>query len=366
VTDLTAQKDNPSVSVPVTAGAGIPADLTNPRLDDDIYRPLESFPTFRWWLALAATGSLATLFVVCLVITVGEGIGRWGVNQPVGWGFAIINFVFWIGIGHAGTLISAILYVLRQPWRTSISRFSEAMTIFAVIVALQFPLFHTGRPWNAVLWLVPLYNDMSVYQNFRSPLIWDVFAVGTYGLVSMMFWYIGLMNKLIIATSLMIGYSYVMELFMSWYSGQGLEWYVVVNRAMGVRPSPMGTVTLTGGAVGLVLAVLMTGGLSVFQYPVRIGGKPLFSWQAFVPIFFELFVLLATLSTFVALIVMCKLGRWHSPLHDSGVMKEITCGQFAIVLRGPAAPSDDPALEQARRLLADCGCRDIRPLMEEA
>lgn len=139
-----------------------------------------------------------------------------------------------------------------------------------------------------------------------------------------------------------------------------------LDRAMGLRPSPMGTVTLTGGGVGFVLAVLMTGGLSVFQYPLRIGGKPLFSWQAFVPIFFELFVLLATLSTFVALIVMCKLGRWHSPLHDTGVMKEITCDQFAIVLRGDAATEDQPALEKARRILADCGCPDVRPLMEEA
>jgi len=318
-------------------------------LDDDIYRPLESFPTARWWAAFAVTGTLALVFVLCLYITVARGIGTWGANQPVGWAFAITSFVFWIGIGHAGTLISAILYVLRQTWRTAISRFSEAMTIFAVLVALQFPLFHTGRPWLAIFWLIPYPNDMSLYQNFRSPLEWDVFAVGTYALVSLMFWYIGLipdlasardragdplrkflyglaslgwsgsarawnhyekayilfaglatalvisvhsvvsfdfaaallpgwhstifppyfvagaifsgfamvaslvlimrkmfrlkhvvtlehvelMNKIIIATSLMVGYSYAMEVFMSWYCGLESEWFQTIDRAFG-------------------------------------------------------------------------------------------------------------------------------------
>ena len=119
------------------------------RLDDDINRPLESFPTTRWWMALGFTGTLALVGLVSVVITVVVGIGTWGNNTPVGWGWAITNFVFWIGIGHAGTLISAILYLLRQKWRTGIARFAEAMTLFAVICALQFPLIHTGRPWLA-------------------------------------------------------------------------------------------------------------------------------------------------------------------------------------------------------------------------
>ncbi len=171
-------------------------DVTLQQLDDDINRPLESFPTIRWWIAISLTGALAVVFIYCLVITVAKGIGVWGNNQPVGWGWAIINFVFWIGIGHAGTLISAILFLLRQRWRTGIARFAEAMTVFAVICALQFPLFHTGRPWRAFYWLLPLPNANDIWVNFRSPLLWDVFAVSTYGLVSIMFWYTGLIPDL--------------------------------------------------------------------------------------------------------------------------------------------------------------------------
>jgi Ni/Fe-hydrogenase subunit HybB-like protein len=125
-----------------------------------------------------------------------RGVGIWGVNIPVGWGFAIINFVWWIGIGHAGTLISAILLLLKQGWRTSINRFAEAMTIFAVMCAGLFPLVHTGRPWLAAYWLFPYPNSMSIWPQFRSPLIWDVFAVSTYFTVSLIFWYTGLIPDL--------------------------------------------------------------------------------------------------------------------------------------------------------------------------
>jgi molybdopterin-containing oxidoreductase family membrane subunit len=120
------------------------------------------------------------------------GIGIWGNNVPVGWAFDIINFVWWIGIGHAGTLISAILLLFRQQWRTSINRFAEAMTLFAVMCAAMFPLLHTGRPWLAAYWLFPIPNTMELWPQFRSPLIWDVFAVSTYGSVSALFWYTGL------------------------------------------------------------------------------------------------------------------------------------------------------------------------------
>ena len=125
-----------------------------------------------------------------------KGTGIWGVNLPVGWGFAIINFVWWIGIGHAGTLISAILLLLKQGWRTSINRFAEGMTIFAVMCAGIFPLIHTGRPWLAAYWLFPYPNSMGVWPQFRSPLIWDVFAVSTYFTVSLLFWYVGLIPDL--------------------------------------------------------------------------------------------------------------------------------------------------------------------------
>jgi molybdopterin-containing oxidoreductase family membrane subunit len=124
-----------------------------------------------------------------------EGIGVWGLNNPVGWGYAIVNFVFWVGIGHAGTLISAILFLFRQKWRTGINRFAEAMTIFAVMCALIFPGIHIGRQWLAY-WLFPLPNSMAMWPNFRSPLLWDVFAVGTYFTVSLLFWYVGMIPDL--------------------------------------------------------------------------------------------------------------------------------------------------------------------------
>jgi len=328
-----------------------PADQPSParQLDDDINRPLESFPTVRWWFAISVTGTLAAWFFACFSYTIATGIGSWGNNNPVGWGWAITNFVFWIGIGHAGTLISAILFLLRQRWRTGVARFAEAMTIFAVICALQFPLIHTGRPWLAWYWLLPLPNANGIWVNFRSPLMWDVFAVSTYGIVSLMFWYTGLlpdlatardrarngyrklfygllslgwngsnrswshyekayllfaglstplvlsvhsvvsfdfavsvvpgwhstifppyfvagaifsgfamvatliillrwmfhlghiitrqhldlMNRIIIATSLMVGYSYLVEFFIAWYGGVAYERYAFVNRALG-------------------------------------------------------------------------------------------------------------------------------------
>jgi len=337
---------NPSLLAPASLFDG---EVTLERLDEDIYRPMESFPTVRWWLAISCTGALSSIFALCAGITVMKGIGMWGNNAPVAWGWAIVNFVFWIGIGHAGTLISAILFLFRQRWRTGVARFAEAMTVFAVICALQFPLLHTGRPWLAMFWLIPYPNDQGIYQNFRSPLEWDVFAVSTYGLVSVMFWFTGLipdlatardrakhpfrkfvygllslggkgsnrawshyekayllfaglstplvlsvhsivsfdfavsvvpgwhttifppyfvagaifsgfamvatliivmrkmfrlkhlitdnhlelMNKIIIATSLMVGYAYAMEFFMAWYSGAALERYVFLNRALG-------------------------------------------------------------------------------------------------------------------------------------
>ena len=149
-----------------------------------------------WWvsllIAMAMAGGLGTAIIGLLFV----GIGLWGPNVPVGWGMDIINFVWWIGIGHAGTLISAILLLFKQKWRNSINRFAEAMTLAAVLCALQYPLFHTGRPWLAFYWLLPYPNTMDLWPNFRSPLIWDVFAVSTYGTVSLLFWYVGLIPDL--------------------------------------------------------------------------------------------------------------------------------------------------------------------------
>ncbi len=148
-----------------------------------------------WFLGFAGAFTLLMLMMYAITYTLVIGTGVWGINVPVGWGFAIINFVWWIGIGHAGTLISAILLLLRQDWRTSINRFAEAMTLFAVACAGIFPLLHTGRPWLAY-WLLPYPNTMGMWPQFRSPLVWDVFAVSTYGTVSLLFWYVGLIPDL--------------------------------------------------------------------------------------------------------------------------------------------------------------------------
>ena len=148
-----------------------------------------------WLLGLGFGAGLVMVLLATVTMLLAKGIGIWGNNVPVGWAFDITNFVWWIGIGHAGTLISAILLLLNQTWRNSISRFAEAMTLFAVMCAGMFPLLHTGRPWLAY-WMFPYPNSMGVQPQFRSPLIWDVFAVSTYATVSLMFWFVGLLPDL--------------------------------------------------------------------------------------------------------------------------------------------------------------------------
>jgi Ni/Fe-hydrogenase subunit HybB-like protein len=148
-----------------------------------------------WLVGFGLAFMLVMLLLYSIAYLLAAGVGIWGVNIPVAWGFAIINFVWWIGIGHAGTLISAILLLLHQEWRTSINRFAEAMTLFAVACAGIFPLIHLGRPWF-FYWLIPYPNTMGVWPQFRSPLVWDVFAVSTYATVSFLFWYVGLIPDL--------------------------------------------------------------------------------------------------------------------------------------------------------------------------
>lgn len=148
-----------------------------------------------WFVGLGIGFALVMVLLWSLTVLLVKGVGIWGLNVPVGWGFAIINFVWWIGIGHAGTLISAILLLVKQEWRTSINRFAEAMTLFAVACAGIFPLIHVGRPWLAY-WLLPYPNTMAMWPQFRSPLLWDVFAVSTYATVSLLFWYVGLIPDL--------------------------------------------------------------------------------------------------------------------------------------------------------------------------
>jgi len=372
------------------------------RLDDDILRPVESFPTALWGVSITITGLMALLGMLAMGYTVVTGIGAWGNNNTIGWGWAITNFVFWIGIGHAGTLISAILYLLRQKWRTGIARFAEAMTVFAVIVALQFPLIHTGRPWRAAYWLLPLPNVNGIWVNFRSPLLWDVIAVSTYGLVSFLFWYTGLlpdlavardrakngfrklayglaslgwngsnrawsqyekayllfaglstplvlsvhsivsfdfavsvipgwhttifppyfvagaifsgfamvatliiilrkmfrlqhiitidhidvMNRIVIATSMMVGYSYLIEFFVAWYSGNAAERYVFMNRALGPYAWAYWTMVICNVGLPQLLWFRKVRRTIMLLYPIVIAVN--------IGMWFERFVIIAT------------------------------------------------------------------------
>jgi molybdopterin-containing oxidoreductase family membrane subunit len=144
-----------------------------------------------WWILFGLAATWTGILGATIAYLLWSGIGIWGNNSPVGWAWDITNFVWWIGIGHAGTLISAVLFLFRQYWRTAINRFSEAMTIFAVICALMFPTIHTGRPWH-IYYPLPIPNGMNIWPNFKSPLLWDVFAVSTYFTVSVLFWYVGL------------------------------------------------------------------------------------------------------------------------------------------------------------------------------
>jgi molybdopterin-containing oxidoreductase family membrane subunit len=177
---------------PLITGGKTAADVTN-----DICRPIENKPSKLWWLGFTLSVICLGILVYTLAYTSFVGIGTWGVNKTVGWAWDITNFVFWVGIGHAGTLISAILLLFRQKWRMSINRSAEAMTIFAVMCAAIFPLFHMGRVWIGPIWALPLPNALgSLWVNFNSPLLWDVFAISTYFSVSLLFWYLGMIPDL--------------------------------------------------------------------------------------------------------------------------------------------------------------------------
>src|SRR6201994_4470758 len=168
-------------------------DITYAKITNDVLRPVENMPTKAWWIGFTVASIAACLWVFAVSWTFWYGIGSWGLNKTVGWAWDIAGFVWWVGIGHAGTLISAILLMFRQNWRNSINRSAEAMTIFAVICAATYIVAHMGRPWMAV-YSLPLPNQYgSLWVNFNSPLIWDVFAISTYFSVSLVFWYTGLL-----------------------------------------------------------------------------------------------------------------------------------------------------------------------------
>src|SRR5947199_576275 len=240
---------------------------------------------------------IAFLITMGLLYSVGylfvRGVGIWGVNIPVGWGFAIVNFVWWIGIGHAGTLISAILLLLRQSWRNSINRFAEAMTLFAVACAGMFPVLHLGRPWLAY-WLFPYPNTMKVQPNFRSPLVWDVFAVSTYGTVSLLFWFVGLLPDLATlrdrANNRFMKFSYGI-LAMGW-RGSAKHWSVYETASL----------LLAGLATPLVLSVH-----TVVSFDFTIGIVP--GWHStFFPPYFVAGAIYSGFAMVLALAIPLRQG----------------------------------------------------------
>jgi Ni/Fe-hydrogenase subunit HybB-like protein len=211
----------PEASPPVIDGDKTLTDVTR-----DVFSPLERRASTAWKLSFAVAASALLLGLLSIGYQIATGIGTWGLNRTVGWAFDITNFVFWVGIGHAGTLISAVLLLFRQKWRTSINRSAEAMTIFAVMCAGLFPLIHMGRPWLAH-WVFPYPNTRgSLWVNFRSPLLWDVFAIGTYFTISAVFWYVGLIPDLATARDRATGgvRKKLLSLFSLGWDGSARTW----------------------------------------------------------------------------------------------------------------------------------------------
>ncbi|MBX9604412.1 MAG: polysulfide reductase NrfD [Bryobacteraceae bacterium] len=263
----------------------------------------------KWYIAVAITGGITLMMVAMFTYLVATGIGVWGNNRPVGWAWDITNFVFWIGIGHAGTLISAILFLFRQRWRTAINRSAEAMTIFAVMCAGLFPLFHTGRPWRAY-WLFPIPNtDLNMWQNFRSPLIWDVFAVSTYFTVSALFWFVGLVPDLATLRD------------RAWAAGHKAKQYIFGSLSLGWRGSArhwqhyeMAYLILAGLSTPLVLSVH-----TIVSFDFATSVLP--GWHT--TIFPPYFVAGAIFSGFACVLTLLVIARWVCNLENIITIKHL-------------------------------------------
>jgi Ni/Fe-hydrogenase subunit HybB-like protein len=276
------------------------------KLTDDVSSIVERKTPPQWFIALAITGGITGLLFAMLGYLVWTGIGVWGNNQPVGWAWDITNFVFWIGIGHAGTLISAILFLFRQKWRTSINRFAEAMTLFAVACAAIYPLFHTGRPWRAAYWLLPLPNThLWVWPNFRSPLVWDVFAVSTYATVSALFWYIGLVPDLATLRDRATGLrAKIMGALSLGWRGSARHW----------RNYEAAYLILAGLSTPLVLSVH-----SVVSFDFATSVLP--GWHT--TIFPPYFVAGAIFSGFAMVVTLMVIARWAFQIQHLVTMKHL-------------------------------------------
>src|SRR5262250_2121390 len=197
-----------------------------------------------WFIGFGIAFSVLGMMTIAIGWLIIKGTGIWGINIPIGWGFAIVNFVWWIGIGHAGTLISAILFLLNQKWRTSINRFAEAMTIFAVMCAGLFPLIHMGRPWN-FFFILPYFPNQHgpLWVNFRSPLVWDVFAISTYFTISLVFWYLGMIPDLATLRDRAVGgiKKFVFRILSLGWNGSQRTWsrYEIVSLVLAALATPL-------------------------------------------------------------------------------------------------------------------------------
>lgn len=284
----------------------VQGNSTYKSITDDVSRIVETGTPREWWIAFLFSVVVAGMMFGMLGYLVVTGIGAWGNNSPIGWAWDITNFVWWIGIGHAGTLISAILFLFRQKWRTSINRAAEAMTLFAVACAAQYPLFHTGRPWRAAYWLFPMPNtDLNMWQNYRSPLEWDVFAVSTYGTVSLLFWYVGLVPDLATLRDRASGVrAYVYGIFALGWRGAARHW----------RNYEMAYLILAGLSTPLVLSVHT---IVSFDFAVSI----LPGWHT--TIFPPYFVAGAIFSGFAMVITLMTVARWALHLEHLITIKHL-------------------------------------------
>ena len=264
-------------------------------ITETISKPIEAKPTLKWFVALVLSACLFSVEILGWGISFYYGTGMWGNNIPVAWAFPIVNFVFWIGIGHAGTLISAILFLFRQKWRNGIARFAEAMTIFAVMCAGLFPLFHTGRPWLP-LYLFPYPNKHGVWVNFMSPLVWDVFAVSTYFTVSLFFWYTGLVPDFATLRDRAIGKSFITKFRKTAFSVVSLGWRFS-NRHW--RHYERVYLILAGMSTPLVLSVH-----TIVSFDFAVSGLPGWHTTIFPPYFvagaiFSGFAMVVTVLVFI-------------------------------------------------------------------
>ncbi|EMO89266.1 polysulfide reductase NrfD [Leptospira noguchii str. 1993005606] len=297
---------------PLVTGGKSVRDVT-----EDILRPVESFPTSLWWKAFLLVLTITVVDLGIIGYLTWEGLYILGINNPVAWGFFIVNFVFWIGIGHAGTLISAVLYLFRQEWRTGINRAAEAMTIFAVLTAASNLIIHIGRPWVGY-WLFPYPNERGpLWVNFRSPLIWDTFAVSTYLTISLVFWYIGLIPDIAAVRDRSKG-----EFKRKLYDVLSLGW-VGSNRAW----SHLETVAMILAALSTPL-VLSVHTIVSFDFAVSI----LPGWHT--TIFPPYFVAGAIFSGFAMVVTLMVIAREVFNLKDYITMKHLENMNKVIMVTG--------------------------------